>query len=302
MLPPRPEPNPTREAREALLVWDRAHRVGYPWRRTEWDPYATLVSEVMLQQTQASRVAPIFEAFLARFPSIEALAAAPRGDVLTAWAGLGYHRRAVALHEAARAIVRDLGGRVPGEVAALRALPGVGPYTAAAVASIAFDVPVAAVDTNVRKVIARLVFGAERDEITPRQAGEEAAAWLDPDRPGEWNQAVMNLGRDVCRTRPRCEACPLADVCRFRASGREGRPSVRRQSAFHGSVRQVRGAVVATLRETSPSTLGAIALATGWPRDRVTDAVAALHGDGVVEASPAALDGRPRGRVRFPEG
>jgi len=302
MLPPRPEPNPTREAREALLVWDRAHRVGYPWRRTEWDPYATLVSEVMLQQTQASRVAPIFEAFLARFPSIEALAAAPRGDVLTAWAGLGYHRRAVALHEAARAIVRDLGGRVPGEVAALRALPGVGPYTAAAVASIAFGVPVASVDTNVRKVIARLVFGGERDEITARQADDAADAWLDRDRPGEWNQAVMNLGRDVCRTRPRCEACPLAGACRFRASGRDGRPSVKRQPAFEGSARQVRGAVVAALRDRSPSTLGAIAASSGWPADRVTEAVIALHRDGVVEATPAALGGHLRGRVAFPEG
>jgi A/G-specific adenine glycosylase len=276
--------------------------VDYPWRRTESDPYATLVSEVMLQQTQASRVGPVFEAFMARFPTVDALAAAPRGDVLTSWAGLGYHRRAVALHEAAREIVGDHAGQVPGDPATLRALPGIGPYTAAAVASIAFGVPVATVDTNVRKVIARLVFGAERDEITPRQADETAAAWLDPDRPGEWNQAVMNLGRDVCRTRPRCDACPLAESCRFRASGREGRPSVRRQPPFHGSDRQVRGAVVAALRDRSPSTLAAVAASTDWSVERVTDAVSALHTDGVVDASPAALEGRPRGRVGFPEG
>jgi A/G-specific adenine glycosylase len=255
----------------------------------------------MLQQTQAPRVGPAFNTFMERFPTVDALAAARRGEVLTSWAGLGYHRRAVALHEAARTIVRDDGGAVPRDPSELRALPGVGPYTAAAVASIAFGVPVATVDTNVRKVIARLVFGVERDEITSRQADEAAAAWLDPDRPGEWNQAVMNLGRDVCRTRPRCGACPLAEACRFRASGREGRPSVRRQPAFHGSDRQVRGAVVAALRDRGPSTLGAVVRATGWPHDRVTIAVAALHGDGVVEASPAALGGRPRGRVRFPE-
>jgi len=302
MVPPRPEPSRTRDAREALLTWDRAHRVDYPWRRTESDPYATLVSEVMLQQTQASRVGPVFETFMARFPTVSGLAAAPRGAVVTAWAGLGYHRRAVALHEAARAIVRDHGGEVPGDPGALRSLPGVGPYTAAAVASIAFGVPVATVDTNVRKVIARLVFGAERDEITTRQADEAAAAWLDPARPGEWNQAVMNLGRDVCRTRPRCDVCPLAGSCAFRASGREGRPSVRRQPAFHGSDRQVRGAVVAALRERSPSTLGSIASAMDRPVERVADAVASLHRDGVVEASAAALGGRPRGRVRFPEG
>ena len=302
MVPPRREPSPTQDAREALLAWDRAHRVDYPWRRTESDPYATLVSEVMLQQTQASRVAPIFEAFLGRFPTVEALAAAPRGDVLTAWAGLGYHRRAVALHETARAIVRDHDGSVPAEPAALRTLPGVGAYTAAAVASIAFGAPVATVDTNVRKVIARLAFGAERDEITARQADDRAAVWLDRDRPGEWNQAVMNLGRDVCRTRPRCDACPLAGVCRFRASGRHGRPSVVRQPAFHGSSRQLRGEVVAALRARNPSTLGGIAGSTERPVARVADAVAGLHRDGVVEASPAALDGRPRGRVRFPEG
>jgi A/G-specific adenine glycosylase len=256
----------------------------------------------MLQQTQASRIGPIFLAFLDRFPSLEALASAPRGDVLMAWAGLGYHRRAVALHEAARAIVREHEGVVPSDPAALRALPGVGPYTAAAVASIAFGVPVATVDTNVRKVIARLAFGAERDEITSRQAEDAAAAWLDPTRPGEWNQAVMNLGREVCRTRPRCGVCPLAEPCRFRASGREGRPSVKRQTAFHGSAREVRGEVVAALRNRGPSTVGAIADSTGRPAERVVEAVVSLHRDGVVEASAAALEGRAGGRVRFPEG
>jgi A/G-specific adenine glycosylase len=276
--------------------------VDYPWRRTESDPFATLVSEVMLQQTQAGRIGPIFDAFMARFPTVDALAAARRADVLTAWAGLGYHRRAVSLHEAARVIVRDHGGMIPADPGALRALPGVGPYTAAAVASIAFGVPVAAVDTNVRKVMARLVFGAERDEITSREADDAAAAWLDAARPGEWNQAMMNLGRAVCRTRPRCGVCPLADACRFRASGREGRPSVRRRPAFHGSARQLRGAVVAALRDESPATLASIAAATGWPIDRVSVAVAGLHRDGVVVAGRAALVGRPRGRVRFPEG
>ncbi|MEO8476350.1 MAG: A/G-specific adenine glycosylase [Actinomycetota bacterium] len=275
--------------------------MGYPWRTTEAVPYATLVSEVMLQQTQASRVGPVFEAFIARFPTVVSLADAPRGAVLTAWAGLGYHRRAVALHDAARTIVRDHAGSVPREPAALRALAGVGPYTAAAVASIAFGVPVPAVDTNVRKVVARLVFGAERDEITARQAEEAAAAWLDRDRPGEWNQAVMNLGREVCRTRPRCEICPLATACCFRASGREGRPSVRPHTTFHGSMREARGAVVAALRHRSPSTLGAIERAVDRPADRVREAVVALHRDGVVEASEAALRGRPQGRVGFPE-
>jgi A/G-specific adenine glycosylase len=163
-------------------------------------------------------------------------------------------------------------------------------------------VPVATVDTNVRKVIARLAFGAERDEITSRQADDAAAAWLDRDRPGEWNQAMMNLGRVVCRTRPRCDACPLARACRFRASGRVGRPSVKRQPTFDGSSRQVRGEVVAALRARNPSTLGSIAASIERPVGRAADAVVGLHRDGVVEASAAALEGRPRGRVRFPEG
>ena len=137
------------------------------------DPYRTLVSEVMLQQTQAARVEPIFEAFVDLFPDVGALGAASRADVLRAWAGLGYNRRAVALHEAARAIVRDHGGRVPRDVAELRRLPGVGPYTAAAVASIGHGEPVAALDTNVRRICARVVHGVEPDEVSaPRLAAD----------------------------------------------------------------------------------------------------------------------------------
>ena len=283
------------------MAWFDENGPDYPWRRTEDDPYAVLVSEVMLQQTQASRVEEIFPRFMARFPTVAALAEASPGDVLRAWAGLGYHRRAVSLHDAARAIVARHRGRVPGGLAELRALPGVGPYTAAAVASIAYGVPVAAVDTNARKVMARLDHGVERDEITAREAETGADGWLDRDRPGEWNQAVMNLGRDVCRTTPRCDRCPLAPVCRFRAAGRTGRPSVRRQPAFEGSVRQVRGAVVAHLRAHPSLTIARLASLTGYDAPRVTEAVAGLHRDRVVIATEAALNGRAGGRVRLPQ-
>jgi A/G-specific adenine glycosylase len=197
----------------ALRRWFAARRRAYPWRGAR-DPYRILVSEVMLQQTQATRVVPSYRAFVRRFPTIRALVAASRADVLRAWAGLGYNRRAVALHEAARTVVVERRGRLPAEPAALRRLPGMGPYTAAAVASIAFDVPVPAVDTNGARVARRFVLG--RDDAGGPEVDRVAEAWLDRRDPGEWNQAVMDLGREVCRPVPRCEVCPLARMCAFR--------------------------------------------------------------------------------------
>jgi A/G-specific adenine glycosylase len=144
-----------------LMEWFEPRRRAYPWRQPDPDPYAVLVSEVMLQQTQASRVAPSFERFMRSFPTVDALATAPAAEVVRAWAGLGYNRRAVALWEGARTIVSRHGGRIPDHPSMLSELPGVGPYTAAAVASIAYGWPVPALDTNVRRVLARAVFGVE---------------------------------------------------------------------------------------------------------------------------------------------
>ncbi|MFM8944409.1 MAG: hypothetical protein ACKOI0_04100 [Actinomycetota bacterium] len=169
----------------------------------------------MLQQTQASRVVPAYRAFLRRFPTIASLARAPRSAVVGAWSGLGYNRRAIALADAARAIVRDHGGRIPRAAADLRTLPGVGPYTAAAVASIAFGEPIAAVDVNVRRVVARARLGADPHALDAATIDAEAARWLDRRDPGSWNQALMDLGREHCRSVPRCDGCPLA-----RGSGR----------------------------------------------------------------------------------
>ncbi|MEO8422694.1 MAG: A/G-specific adenine glycosylase [Actinomycetota bacterium] len=282
-----------REARRALLAWFRADGPAYPWRTTERDPYSVLVSEVMLQQTQASRVAEAFPGFMERFPDVRTLAAASRADVLRAWGGLGYARRAVALQEATRCIVRDRGGVVPSDVAALMELPGIGPYTAAAVASIAFGAPVAAVDTNVRKVVARLAFGCEPDELAAADIADAAAWWLPHEQPGNWNQAVMNLGREVCRPTPRCDVCPLAQACRFRASGRAGRRSGRTQPAFEGSMRQARGGVLRELRgRDRAATIHAIAAALGLPLPRVDLAVDALERDGLVQRTDS-------GRVRL---
>jgi A/G-specific adenine glycosylase len=298
--PPSRERSRRADPRKALLAWFNENGPDYPWRKAEDDPYAVLVSEVMLQQTQAGRVEEIFPVFMTRFPSVTSLADASPAEVLRAWAGLGYHRRAVSLHEAARAIVSRHAGSVPRGLPELLALPGVGPYTAAAVASIAYGVPVAAVDTNARKVMARLDHGVERDEIIGREAEASAAGWLAREHPGDWNQAVMNLGRAVCRTTPRCDECPLASACRFRAAGRQGRPSVRRQAAFEGSVRQVRGAVVSQLRAHPFLTISRLASLTGYGSERVTEAVAGLHRDRVVTATDGALSGHKAGRVRLP--
>jgi len=182
-----------------MLAWYRPRRRAYPWRRARPDPYRVLVSEFMLQQTQATRVAPAFRAFVARFPSVAALANASRRDVLAAWSGLGYNRRAVRLHEAARAIVAEHGGEVPRDPGALVALPGVGPYTASAVAAIAFRAPVPAVDTNVRRVVARAALGLEGFEAPASDVAGAASRWMRGSDPAEWNQAVMDLGRELCR-------------------------------------------------------------------------------------------------------
>ena len=272
----------TAAIRLALLAWYRPRPHDYPWRSARPDPYAVLVSEVMLQQTQAARVAPAYVSFLAHFPDVRALSSAGRAEILRAWGGLGYPRRALALREAARAIVRDHGGRVPGDVDELRALPGIGPYTAGAVASIAFGRPVAAVDTNVRRVTARLLHGLEPDDVPVRRIAADAGAMVDPAAPGEWNQALMDLGRFVCRPMPRCAACPLAFACRFARDGRAAHPSRRRQQPFEGSMRQARGRVLASLRDRGGATLEELRERTGMTIERTSAAASELARDGVV--------------------
>lgn len=195
-----------------------------PWRRTR-DPYAIWISEAMLQQTRVETVVPYWERFLERFPTFEALARADEDDVLAAWSGLGYYRRARALRAAARVVVERHGGRFPDELEAALALPGVGPYTAGAVLSIAYDRPAAIVDGNVTRVLARLF---ELDDpvgsSTLTRAVWDLARELVPARgAGGWNQALMELGATLCRPRePECGRCPLARSCRALASGRAG--------------------------------------------------------------------------------
>ncbi len=207
--------------RRALLAWYDQNRRDLPWRRTR-DPWAIHVSEIMLQQTHVAAVLPYYDRFLARYPNPAVLAAAPEQDVLAAWAGLGYYSRARNLQASARAIAAA--GRYPRTLDEIRALPGIGEYTAAAIGSIAFGQPHPAIDGNVLRVLAR--FTAERGDIRasePRQRIERAARhMLDPRRPGDFNQAMMELGATVCLPRdPCCSACPVAAWCEARAAGVE---------------------------------------------------------------------------------
>jgi A/G-specific adenine glycosylase len=232
---------------EALLAWYARVARDLPWRRTR-DPYALLVSEVMLQQTQVARVVPRYEAWLRRFPSVAALAGAPAAAVLAEWSGLGYNRRALALRDAARVVVRD---GWPSDSAGLQALPGIGPYTAAAVASFAWDESVAAVDTNVRRVVSR----SDGVERTERELAERAAELLPPGRAAAWNQAVMELGATVCRARaPRCGACPVAGSCVSRTRGGPAPPARSRggRPRFEDTDRWARGRVLAALTTGAP--------------------------------------------------
>lgn len=210
-----------RDLRQALLTWYSRERRRLPWRESP-DPYRVLVSEFMLQQTQVATVVPYFERFMARFPTVGELAAAPVEEVLAAWSGLGYYRRARNLHAAARRIVERHGGAVPRGERAVRELPGVGAYTAGAVRSIAFGEHAAVVDGNVGRVLSRLLrmTGAAGSAATSRRLWEAAARLLDPAAPGDFNQALMELGALRCLpAAPDCERCPWGRFCLARAGG-----------------------------------------------------------------------------------
>ncbi len=204
-----------------LLQWYDQNKRTLPWRDID-DPYATWISEIMLQQTRVETVLSYFPRFMALFPTVEALASAPEQDLLKAWEGLGYYSRARNLQKAARQIVNSFGGQLPHTTAELSALSGIGPYTAGAIASIAFSVRTPAVDGNVMRVVSRLK-GIREDIGIPsvsKRLYEEAAALVPEDRPGDFNQAMMDLGATVCTPgTPACEKCPLAGCCDAYAAG-----------------------------------------------------------------------------------
>jgi A/G-specific adenine glycosylase len=237
---------------EPVLDWYAASARDLPWRRPGTSPWAVLVSEFMLQQTPVSRVLPVYETWLERWPTPADLAAEPSGEAVRAWGRLGYPRRALRLHACAVAITEDHGGEVPDTLEVLRALPGVGDYTAAAVASFAYGRAHAVLDTNVRRVLGRAVTGVEFPSASVTRAERELATSLVPEsHPEVWAVAVMELGALVCTAaNPRCQQCPIRGRCEWRRQGRppyDGPP--RRGQAWAGTDRQCRGRLLAVVRD-----------------------------------------------------
>jgi A/G-specific adenine glycosylase len=286
----------------AILAWYDASGRSLPFRATR-DPYEILVSEVMAQQTQISRVAEAWSGFVAAFPSFEALAAASPADVLRAWRGLGYNRRALNLWRAAQAVVDEHDGVLPREVAALERLPGIGPYTARAVAAIAFGLPVGAVDTNVRRVLSRAVTGAS-EGIHTAEVQRLADAAVPGDRPADWTHALMDVGATFCRpTRPDCDACPARAWCRYAEGERAAavvaapRPRSAAGPAFSASSRWLRGRILDRLRDAPPPGWDRFDGAIGEHADAaVLAALVALAAEGLAEVDPA-----DRRLARLPE-
>jgi len=244
-----------------MLRWYAANgRHALPWRLTR-DPYAVLVSEVMLQQTQVERVIPYYAEWLLRWPDFAALAAAAPAEVIRAWRGLGYNRRAVNLHRLAVTVQREHGGVLPPDPAALRSLPGIGTYTAAAVHSFAGNERVAVLDTNIARVLARVFAGvASPRELPPRDLRNLAESLLPARTARDHNLALMDFGAMVCTARaPRCQACPVAASCAWRAASYPpGAPAVRPAVAFENTPRFARGRIIDALR-AGPATIDVLA-------------------------------------------
>ncbi|MGI5419113.1 A/G-specific adenine glycosylase [Actinomadura luteofluorescens] len=271
-----------------ILAWYDANARDLPWRAPDANPWGVLVSEIMLQQTPVSRVLPVWDVWTTRWPTPAALAAEPSGEAVRAWGRLGYPRRALRLHQAARAITERHGGDVPSSHEDLLALPGIGAYTAAAVASFAFRQRHAVLDTNVRRVLARLLSGAEYPPKTQTKAEvrlAESLLPLDPPTAARWAVAVMELGALVCTARsPRCVDCPVIDKCAWQLNGRpayDGPP--RRGQTYAGTDRQCRGRLLAVLRDADEP-VEKPALDIVWSdavqRERALDALIA---DGLVD-------------------
>jgi len=275
------------ELHEAVLAWYATHARDLPWRDPTASPWAVLVSELMLQQTPVARVLPVYERWLETWPTPAALAAAAPGDAVRAWGRLGYPRRALRLHAAAVRIVERYDGRVPADYEELLRLPGVGDYTAAAVASFAFRARHVVLDTNVRRVLSRVRAGVPQAAAAVTRAERTAATALlpeDPETAATWAVATMELGAVVCRAAaPRCDECPVVTLCRWRAAGYPAPAGpARRPQPWDGTDRQCRGRLLAALREREGPVHRTV-LEGAWPaaaqRDRC---VASLVADGLL--------------------
>ena len=276
---------------EPILAWYDEHARDLPWRSESATPWSVMVSEFMLQQTPVARVLPVHEAWLQRWPTPADLAAEPAGEAVRAWGRLGYPRRALRLHAAATIIVERHGGEVPASYDHLRELPGIGDYTAAAIATFAHGRRHVVLDTNVRRVLTRVATGAEFPAASVTSAERTLAADLLPaDEPtaATWSVAVMELGALVCTaTSPRCASCPVADLCAWRAAGHpayDGPP--RKVQTWAGTDRQCRGRLLAVLRDTE----GEVAqerLDAAWSEElQRARCLASLVEDGLVARTP----------------
>lgn len=293
---PLPSGERADEVTERTRAWFAVHRRDLPWREPEAGPWAVMVSEFMLQQTPVARVLPAYQAWMARWPTPSALAADEPGEAVRAWGRLGYPRRALRLHAAATAIVERHGGAVPDDYDELRALPGVGEYTAGAIASFAFGRRATVLDTNVRRVLARAFSGAEFPADSLSAAERTLAETVLPstdDDAASWAAASMELGALVCTAKtPKCAQCPIIDLCAWHGLGRpahDGPP--RRGQTYAGTDRQARGRLLAVLREaTAPVEKTAFEPVWRAPEQRER-ALAGLLADGLAVLLP---DGRYR--------
>ena len=288
------DPEAVPSVQDAVMSWYGSARRDLPWREPGCSAWGVLVSEVMLQQTPVVRVLPAWEAWLTRWPTPAALASEAPGEAVAAWARLGYPRRALRLHAAAVACVERHGGRVPEMYGELLALPGVGDYTVAAVAAFAFRQRQVVLDTNVRRVLARLVAGVEFERpgaptVAERRRAEELLP-EDPETSATWNVAVMELGALICTARsPRCDLCPVATRCAWRLAGSPPWDGpVRRGQTYEGTDRQVRGRLLAVLRASDGAVPIAALDAVGGDDVQRARALDGLVADGLVEPVGAA--------------
>jgi A/G-specific adenine glycosylase len=285
-----------------VLAWYAANARDLPWRRPGTSAWAVLVSEIMLQQTPVARVLPAYATWMARWPTAAALAAATPADAVRQWDRLGYPRRAVRLHAIAQTLVAEHGGEVPASAEVLATLPGIGSYTAAAVASFAFGQRHAVLDTNVRRVLGRLVTGAALPPAATSVAERRLAESLlpaDDATAARWSVAVMELGALVCTAaRPACTSCPVAQRCTWRLAGRPAAAARRASPGYSGSDRECRGRLLAVLRAAA-GPVPAARLDSAWDDSgQRARALAALIADGLVTSradGSVALPGDPAG-------
>lgn len=268
---------------QLLLDWYDQNRRDLPWRKSS--PWGVMVSEFMLQQTQVNRVLPIWNYWLREWPTPATLASAKKSEVITSWGRLGYPRRAIRLHQSAKIIASDFNNKVPRKVEDLRALPGVGEYTAAAIAAFAYGQPTLVLDVNIRRLFARVIDGVERPTNSISTLERELRQKLIPHDGATWAAATMEFGALVCTSKnPQCDICPLKRQCAWRKAGYPKSELVHKSQAWTGTDRQCRGTIVQALRETPK--LSGIAIEKLWhDKIQVEKALKTLIADGLIETT-----------------